>query len=409
MTHKKLVFLIIAFLCLYSGIQANVYTKPNYLINNPAAHRLDAGELDFILGYGVQVASSNAISLATYYTFNKQLQVGLSFLNGSDLNLNMHTNFYDYSYKNHFLTLGGGFLSIPNSIESGKRIASYVVAKTSLYDVVDIHTGFGSKLHEEQDFSFYYGITFKYYELTPTLEYDGKGVNASVGIDLKPNTKIVAGLVNMGDEELRSIYVGLHHKWFLFKELNTKVSRLESDIEALSVQKNDIKYQTIYVEKKSEKDVIRSNEERERRQRAILSSKIGEFIRKKEFNKAISSLNQSLGFNPDDLEMRLLLANIHYIKGDKDLFKQEIQAIIKRDAYYDGLWELSPQAFDLVRNDIYDELKIDASYFDAIIVYIRKYVIAVNQRALQYDKAGNVDLAKKYKRMLMMLDPFEVK
>ena len=84
----------------------------------------------------------------------------------------------------------------------------------------------------------------------------------------------------MGDEELRSIYVGLHHKWFLFKELNTKVSRLESDIEALSVQKNDIKYQTIYVEKKSEKDVIRSNEERERRQRAILSSKIGEFIRK---------------------------------------------------------------------------------------------------------------------------------
>jgi len=387
-----------------------VYTRPNYLINNPTAHDLDAGELNVVLGYGIQVGEGNESSLAAYYTFNEHVQAGLSFLNGSDLNLNVHSQFYKVAFKRIKLNLGGGFLSIPNTgdLEGSKRLSGYMVTKASFYDLVDIHAGLGNRLIQDETMSPYFGVSLQYLDLYPSVEYDGANVNAMLGIEISPYTRVVAGVVGLNDTESQIIHVGLHSKTPLFKEIRKRVDKLEGDIDSLSNERKTVKRKYMSLKQERERGVLQTEFDREEKQRRILRGKVGEYIRKNEYSKAISSLKQSLEFNPNDLEMKLLLANIYYIKDRKSDFEDVMKDIIAEDVFYEGIWELSEEAFALISEDVYKELELNRSYFETISKKTDQYVSTIKHIATQLAESEDYESAVEYQLAAMKQDPFDV-
>ena len=235
---KKSVLAVLALLCWAVTADASLFTKANYLINNPAAHSLKKSEINVVVGGSFMSDESIHTNAAAYYNPTDKVQLGISMTQDANLSPSLHANFISMDMPFYVLNVGGGVLSITDDSDAElNRVATYISSKVSMFERLDLHFGVAQRFSGLQGSDFYYGVAYKIWKLQPTIEYDGTAINAMLALDISNNSKLLAAVKEFSSEDNREIALALHTKVALFRQINTKIDDLENDIATVGEKK----------------------------------------------------------------------------------------------------------------------------------------------------------------------------
>jgi hypothetical protein len=384
-----------------SLVFATAYSIPSSLINIPVAKDHEKGDLSYGTYLGFSDKDANEFDAKFTYAPYDNLILGLTMTKPTVYVGNIHWQFYNtpkFGAAAGLLNVGGGeAVDTWEDISSTDNVqfSQYITTRFRVFDVVNIHVGYGTKRFQEGNpgvtrngipDGLFYGIEIPIYKTKFIFEFDGRDMNAGFNVPISKHGEFNFSMTelllnsdtnaNYGNSPTRFVTFGFTFNKNIFEkeeeqsfiDIETRLKKLDMMMKELYGLRNNLrqeidgyKQEKLNLEeevgrlrfamKEDSRYVLEHDKIKKedlRRHYLGINQELGEkvitlyyesfeFYYKKEFYKAIESLQKALVIDPYLPQLYVRLGSIYY----------ELKLHTEALSMWERAYELDPHSPDL--------------------------------------------------------------